>query len=146
MCCYGRVALIFKSVACCCCRRCPMLMASRQKNLMLGESSRMNRRERHWHELLTGSEHISGFYAHRLAALHNDADDNRHNDDDSPRRSDTLLTMTEEHKPGQKHPTPTPGVGDRVFYETLLRQRPDSAMAQEWYELQKCAACYPDVR
>lgn len=27
----------------------------------------------------------------------------------------------------------TPGFGDRVFYETLLRQRPDSAMAQEWY-------------
>ena len=36
-------------------------------------------------------------------------------------------------KPGQKFPTPTPGFGDRVFYETLLRQRPDSAMAQEWY-------------
>lgn len=35
-------------------------------------------------------------------------------------------------KPGQKFPTPTPGFGDRVFYETLLRQRPDSAMAQEW--------------
>jgi hypothetical protein len=41
-------------------------------------------------------------------------------------------TMTEELKPGQKFPTPTPGFGDRVFYETLLRQRPDSAMAQEW--------------
>jgi len=35
-------------------------------------------------------------------------------------------------KPGQKFPTPTPGFGDRVFYETLLRQRPNSAMAQEW--------------
>jgi hypothetical protein len=35
--------------------------------------------------------------------------------------------------PGQKHPTPTPGFGDRVFYETLLRQRPESAMAQQWY-------------
>jgi hypothetical protein len=33
---------------------------------------------------------------------------------------------------GQKHPTPTPGFGDRVFYETLLKQRPDSYMAQEW--------------
>jgi hypothetical protein len=33
-------------------------------------------------------------------------------------------------KPGQKFPTPTPGFGDRVFYETLLRQRPDSIMAQ----------------
>mmetsp|Transcript_2295 Transcript_2295/g.2752 ORF Transcript_2295/g.2752 Transcript_2295/m.2752 type:complete len:110 (-) Transcript_2295:180-509(-) len=35
-------------------------------------------------------------------------------------------------KPGQKFPTPTPGFGDRVFYETLLRQRPKSEMAQEW--------------
>jgi hypothetical protein len=35
-------------------------------------------------------------------------------------------------KPGQKFPTPTPGFGDRVFYETLFRQRPKSAMAQEW--------------
>jgi hypothetical protein len=35
-------------------------------------------------------------------------------------------------KPGQKFPTPTPGFGDRVFYETLLRQKSDSAMAQEW--------------
>jgi len=41
--------------------------------------------------------------------------------------------MTKEKpKPGQKFPTPTAGSGDRVFYETLLRQRPDSAMAQEW--------------
>mmetsp|Transcript_38889 Transcript_38889/g.47388 ORF Transcript_38889/g.47388 Transcript_38889/m.47388 type:complete len:134 (-) Transcript_38889:88-489(-) len=36
------------------------------------------------------------------------------------------------HKPGQKFPCPTPGFADRVFYETLLRQRPDSHMAQEW--------------
>mmetsp|Transcript_1803 Transcript_1803/g.2702 ORF Transcript_1803/g.2702 Transcript_1803/m.2702 type:complete len:134 (+) Transcript_1803:108-509(+) len=35
-------------------------------------------------------------------------------------------------KPGQRFPTPTPGFADRVFYETLLRQRPESAMAQEW--------------
>eukprot|EP01041_Mallomonas_annulata_P008345 gene8345-17192_t len=35
-------------------------------------------------------------------------------------------------KPGQKFPTPSPGNGDRVFYETLLKQRPDSEMAQEW--------------
>eukprot|EP00545_Synedropsis_sp_CCMP1620_P001691 CAMPEP_0119007374 /NCGR_PEP_ID=MMETSP1176-20130426/2971_1 /TAXON_ID=265551 /ORGANISM="Synedropsis recta cf, Strain CCMP1620" /LENGTH=110 /DNA_ID=CAMNT_0006959505 /DNA_START=12 /DNA_END=344 /DNA_ORIENTATION=- len=35
-------------------------------------------------------------------------------------------------KPGQKFPTPTPGFGDRVFYETLYRQKPNSAMAQEW--------------
>jgi hypothetical protein len=35
-------------------------------------------------------------------------------------------------KPGQKYPTPTPGFGDRVFYESLLRQRQDSEMAQDW--------------
>lgn len=37
-----------------------------------------------------------------------------------------------ELKPGQKFPTPTRGFGDRVFYETLLKQKPDSEMAQEW--------------
>jgi hypothetical protein len=37
-----------------------------------------------------------------------------------------------KQKIGQKHPTPTPGNGDRVFYETLYKQRPDSEMAQEW--------------
>ena len=40
--------------------------------------------------------------------------------------------MSTELKPGQKYPTPTRGVGDRVFYETLLKQNPSSAMAQEW--------------
>ncbi|KAK1931828.1 hypothetical protein P3T76_012760 [Phytophthora citrophthora] len=35
-------------------------------------------------------------------------------------------------KPGQKHPTPSPGFADRVFYESLLQQRPDSYMAQKW--------------
>ncbi|KAL7534534.1 hypothetical protein ACHAXR_006277 [Thalassiosira sp. AJA248-18] len=35
-------------------------------------------------------------------------------------------------KPGQRFPTPTPGNGDRVFYETLLAQRPKSEIAQEW--------------
>eukprot|EP00531_Pseudo-nitzschia_arenysensis_P003238 CAMPEP_0116132004 /NCGR_PEP_ID=MMETSP0329-20121206/9317_1 /TAXON_ID=697910 /ORGANISM="Pseudo-nitzschia arenysensis, Strain B593" /LENGTH=106 /DNA_ID=CAMNT_0003626491 /DNA_START=71 /DNA_END=391 /DNA_ORIENTATION=+ len=35
-------------------------------------------------------------------------------------------------KPGQKYPTPTPGFGDRVFYESLLKQRQDSEMAQDW--------------
>eukprot|EP00577_Skeletonema_sp_RCC1716_P024863 CAMPEP_0113424500 /NCGR_PEP_ID=MMETSP0013_2-20120614/29631_1 /TAXON_ID=2843 ORGANISM="Skeletonema costatum, Strain 1716" /NCGR_SAMPLE_ID=MMETSP0013_2 /ASSEMBLY_ACC=CAM_ASM_000158 /LENGTH=119 /DNA_ID=CAMNT_0000312523 /DNA_START=75 /DNA_END=434 /DNA_ORIENTATION=- /assembly_acc=CAM_ASM_000158 len=37
-----------------------------------------------------------------------------------------------KQKIGQKHPTPTPGNGDRVFYETLYNQRPESEMAQEW--------------
>ncbi len=40
--------------------------------------------------------------------------------------------MTDELKPGQKYPTPTKGFGDRVFYETLLRQKTDSEMAQDW--------------
>jgi hypothetical protein len=40
--------------------------------------------------------------------------------------------MTDQLKPGQKHPTPTKGFGDRVFYETLLRQNPNSEMAQDW--------------
>ncbi len=63
-------------------------------------------------------------------------------------------------KPGQKYPTPTPGVAgpylgllppplthppthpppfliktkhtERIFYETLFEQNPQSAMAQEW--------------
>uniref|UniRef100_A0AAV1VF20 Uncharacterized protein n=1 Tax=Peronospora matthiolae TaxID=2874970 RepID=A0AAV1VF20_9STRA len=35
-------------------------------------------------------------------------------------------------KPGQKHPTPSPGFADRVFYESLLQQRPASRMAQKW--------------
>jgi hypothetical protein len=40
--------------------------------------------------------------------------------------------MTDALKPGQKYPTPTKGFGDRVFYETLLAQKPESEMAQEW--------------
>lgn len=28
-------------------------------------------------------------------------------------------------KPGQRYPTPTPGVAERIFYETLYQQRPD---------------------
>ncbi|KAL0582768.1 hypothetical protein ABG067_007254 [Albugo candida] len=35
-------------------------------------------------------------------------------------------------KPGQKHPTPSPGFADRVFYESLLQQTPHSKMAQKW--------------
>lgn len=50
--------------------------------------------------------------------------------------------MAEELKPGQKHPTPTPGFGDRVFYETLLRQRPESVMAQEWYGVLHCSSLH----
>lgn len=35
-------------------------------------------------------------------------------------------------KPGQKYPTPSPGSGERVFYETLFQQKPESVMAKEW--------------
>ncbi|CAK4680800.1 unnamed protein product [Aphanomyces euteiches] len=35
-------------------------------------------------------------------------------------------------KPGQKHPTPSPGFADRVFYESLLSQNPNSKMAKKW--------------
>ena len=39
---------------------------------------------------------------------------------------------TEKFKPGQKHATPSQGAPDRIFYESLLAQVPDSPMAQEW--------------
>ena len=35
-------------------------------------------------------------------------------------------------KPGQRYPTPAPGAGDRVFYESLYNQRPSSFMALQW--------------
>ena len=34
--------------------------------------------------------------------------------------------------PGQKLPSPPMGDGTRAFYESLLQQKPDSVMAQEW--------------
>uniref|UniRef100_A0A7S2PPK8 Uncharacterized protein n=1 Tax=Leptocylindrus danicus TaxID=163516 RepID=A0A7S2PPK8_9STRA len=46
--------------------------------------------------------------------------------------SDVTVDTPVNGKPGQKYPTPTAGAGDRVFYETLFRQRPSSKMAQEW--------------
>eukprot|EP01031_Cornospumella_fuschlensis_P024359 gene24359-29444_t len=47
--------------------------------------------------------------------------------------STTLQNIdTSSWKAGQKFPTPSPGNGDRVFYESLLQQRPESEMAQEW--------------
>ena len=35
-------------------------------------------------------------------------------------------------KPGQKFATPSPGSGARVFYETLLMEKPDCIMALAW--------------
>ena len=43
-----------------------------------------------------------------------------------------LLGTLDNPKPGQIKITPSPGNGERVFYETLLEQRPDSEMAQDW--------------
>ena len=55
-------------------------------------------------------------------------------DPDDVASNDTINNGSQEigRKPGQKFPTPTPGNGDCVFYKTLLRQRPESIMAQEW--------------
>ena len=35
-------------------------------------------------------------------------------------------------KPGQKFETPDESDGTRVFYETLLREKPESKMAEKW--------------
>ena len=34
--------------------------------------------------------------------------------------------------PGQKYPAPPSNDATRTFYESLLKQKPDSLMAQEW--------------
>lgn len=44
----------------------------------------------------------------------------------------TIEERTERFKPGQKYPTPSQGAADRIFYESLLAQVPDSPMAQDW--------------
>jgi hypothetical protein len=55
---------------------------------------------------------------------------------DEPSSQDFKQAWTQEQesrrKPGQKFPQPTPGAADRVFYESLLGQRPDSQMAKVW--------------
>eukprot|EP01138_Halocafeteria_seosinensis_P002826 gb/GECG01002887.1/.p1 GENE.gb/GECG01002887.1/~~gb/GECG01002887.1/.p1 ORF type:complete len:186 (+),score=44.89 gb/GECG01002887.1/:1-558(+) len=35
-------------------------------------------------------------------------------------------------KAGQKYPTPSPGAGERVFYETLLKEKPECDIALVW--------------
>ena len=45
---------------------------------------------------------------------------------------DMVIGGSADFKVGQKYPTPAPANGDRVFYESLLEQRPDSEMAQDW--------------
>jgi hypothetical protein len=34
--------------------------------------------------------------------------------------------------PGQKHDTPEENDGTRIFYESLLKQKPDSKMGMKW--------------
>lgn len=46
-----------------------------------------------------------------------------------PPPSNAPLLLT---KPGQKFQTPTPGDADRVFYESLHKQKPESPMAQNY--------------
>jgi hypothetical protein len=43
-----------------------------------------------------------------------------------------VIGSMDNFKPGQRYMTPSPGDGQRVFYETLLEQRPDSQMARDW--------------
>ena len=45
---------------------------------------------------------------------------------------DMCIGGNADFEAGQKYATPAPANGDRVFYETLLEQRPDSEMAQDW--------------
>lgn len=49
-------------------------------------------------------------------------------------RAAALVVMNTEvpFKPGQSKMTPAPGHGDRVFYESLIQQRPNSEMANRW--------------
>lgn len=44
----------------------------------------------------------------------------------------TIGSNNGDFKPGQKYACPAPANGDRVFYETLLKQTPGSEMAQDW--------------
>lgn len=45
---------------------------------------------------------------------------------------ETIGKAVEFKLPGQRFATPAPANGDRVFYESLLDQNPQSALAQEW--------------
>lgn len=54
-------------------------------------------------------------------------------DDGHDEEAEVALAEDEERKPGQKFMTPSPGYSDRVFYESLYEQKPESQMAQEWY-------------
>ncbi|GMI08340.1 hypothetical protein TrLO_g6490 [Triparma laevis f. longispina] len=55
-------------------------------------------------------------------------------DDSAPQASQQSVDDAPEMliKPGQKFATPTPGDADRVFYESLYQQKPESVMAQNF--------------
>ena len=57
---------------------------------------------------------------------------NEAKDEGSLTKEGQTLGTLDNPKPGQIKITPSPGNGERVFYETLLEQRPDSEMAQDW--------------
>ena len=43
-----------------------------------------------------------------------------------------LVQKNKEWMPGQKYDTPDEGDGTRIFYETLLMQKPDCIMAMKY--------------
>ena len=51
---------------------------------------------------------------------------------EAEKRPENQTTTSKKKKPGQRYPTPSPGNGDRVFYESLYQQNPNSEMAAEW--------------
>ena len=50
----------------------------------------------------------------------------------------TVPTFQCEQKPGQRNPQPSPGASDRVFYETLYEENPDSLMALKFVVYNGC--------
>ena len=52
--------------------------------------------------------------------------------DSKPSASSVDIKPVIFNKPGQRYATPSPGNGERVFYESLFEQKPDSEMAQEY--------------
>ena len=52
--------------------------------------------------------------------------------------SAVVPTFEVEQKPGQRNPQPSPGASDRVFYETLYEENPDSLMALKFVVYNGC--------
>mmetsp|Transcript_9009 Transcript_9009/g.11967 ORF Transcript_9009/g.11967 Transcript_9009/m.11967 type:complete len:164 (+) Transcript_9009:75-566(+) len=53
-------------------------------------------------------------------------------EEDKDEENVNIILDDDEIKPGQRYPTPTPGEGTRVYYESLFHQNPRSELAQEW--------------